>query len=556
MTVCRRLTGVLLLVMSAVASGAASEPVGGLREVRCPEFQSLAAVPFGVDDKGKSKLTTAYLWIPEACQTVRGLVLAQQNVAEQSFAENAVIRQACRDTDLAMVWFYPAFAPTFEHPEQDGAVLQKALDELATVSGYAEIASAPWLPFGHSTMGSFAQRLANWKPERCLAQIVFKSTTDYTLPNNRQVPLFEVGGNFTEWNQHKKDWTKNGPNFWGPAAIGKDRATTRRPMSYLLECGSSHFVMTDTEADLIAMYIRDVAAARLPAAAGGVLKPVDSDSGWIVDLDMANPTRAPAQPAKTAKEGARNGVWFFTDEMARSVEKRMSVNWSRKTQIPVILGADGSVPVVQDNGLFTGVSPVAGEDGVSIKVKAAFLDKIPANFTTGAGLQLGHSTNGPIEIHWLGGNAVVSSPDTLRMTIDRRRTLYSSMVWARHPGDDDYRPSIQPFGVGILSNKAGTPQKITFPSIPDQPAGTKQLELQATSDAGLPVEYCVIVGPARVSGKTLTFTGIPPRSRFPITVTVLAYQYGRSVEPAVQGAAWVEQSFRIERFERRSPDER
>ncbi len=119
------------------------------------------------------------------------------------------------------------------------------------------------------------------------------------------------------------------------------------------------------------------------------------------------------------------------------------------------------------------------------------------------------------------------------------------MIYVRHPGDDEYRPSIQPFGVGLLSNKTGKPQAITFPEIPDQTAGTTQLELNAVSNAGLPVEYYVIMGPARVSGKTLTFTDIPPRSRFPIKVTIQAYQYGRSIEPAVQSAACVERSFMI-----------
>jgi hypothetical protein len=519
------------------------EKTNNLSKMRCSEFQFTASAPF-TDSKGKPQTTTAYLWIPEKCRNIRGIVLAQQNVVEQGFAENAVIRQACRDTDLAMVWFYPAFAPTFEQPDQDGAILQKALDELATVSGYAEIASAPWLPFGHSTMGSFTQRLANWKPDRCLAQIVFKAMTDFTLPNNRQVPLFEVGGNFTEWSQQKKDWTKNAPNFWGPAAIGKDRGTTHRPMSYLLECGSSHFVMTDTEADMIAMYIRKVVPARLPSG-GGILKPVDIDSGWVVDLDMTNPKRSPAQPAKSATDNARNGVWFFDEEMAKAVETLMNVNWTRKTQIPVILRNDGSMPAVENNGLFEGVTPVAGEDGVTITLKPAFLDRIPSNFTTGAGQALGHSDKGKIQIAWLGGNSIVTGLDTIRMIFDRRRTTYSSMIYVRHPGDDEYRPSIQPFGVGLLSNKTGKPQAITFPEIPDQAAGITQLELNAVSNAGLPVEYYVIVGPARVSGKTLTFTDIPPRSRFPIKVTILAYQYGRSLEPAVQAAAWVERSFMI-----------
>lgn len=530
------------LVLSGVALHAAPGPTGG---VPCTEFQFAVSVPFS-DANGKQVTTTAYLWIPEHCRTVRGLLLAQQNVAEQAFAETPAIRQACREVDMAIVWFYPAFAPTFEHPGQDGAVLQKALDELAMASGYEELAVVPWLPFGHSTMGNFVQQLANWKPGRCIAQLVFKSKVDLSLPDNRQVPLFELGGQFTEWNQHKKDWTeKAAPNFWAPAAISKDRALTRRPMSYLLECGSSHFVMTGTEAEMMAMYIRKAVATRLPAGADGKLTPVDIDRGWVVDLNMDNPRRSAAQPVKTAKDEARNGVWFFDEEMARAVEKRMTVNWRRKTQVPVLVNADGSIPSFDNRGLLMWLPPAPAEDGVTIQVKTAFLERIPTNFTIGAGQPLGHSSQGPIQLGWLGGNVEVTGPESIRATIDRRRTVYSAMIWVRHPGDDQYRPSVQPVGTGIISNKAGKPQTITFPSIPDQAAGTRSLEMQATSDAGLPVEYCVVVGPARVSGNVLTFTGIPPRSRFPIKVTVLAYQYGRSAEPAVQSARWVEQTFQI-----------
>ena len=528
---------VLAILLSAAAASATSDPV--VRNTRCSEFQFVASVPF-TDSEGKPQTTNAYLWIPEKCRTIRGIVLAQHEL-EQGFAENAVIRQACRDTDMAMVWFYPHFAPTFEHPDEDGAVLQEALDELATVSGYAEIASAPWLTYGHSNIGWFTQRLANWKPDRCIAQIVFKAPTDFTLPNNQQVPLFTLGSNFTEWNQQKKDWTQNGPNFWMSAAIGKDRATTQRPMSFLLECGSSHFVMTDAEADMIAMYIRKVVPARLPAA-DGVLKQVDIDSGWVVDLDMGKPNRSPAQPANSATDSARNGVWFFDEEMAMAVEELMNVNWTRKTQIPILLRNDGSMPAVQDSGLFEGVTPVVGEDGVTFTLKPAFLDKIPNNFTTGAGQELGHSDKGKIQIAWLGGNSMMTGPDTIRPIVDR---CWNSSIYVRHPGDDEYRPSIQPFGVSFPSTKTGKPQTITFPEIPDQPAGTKQLELEAVSDAGLPVEYGVIVGPARVSGNTLTFTDIPPRSRFPIKVTIRAAQFGRSIEPAVQPAPMVERSFMI-----------
>ena len=68
-------------------------------------------------------------------------------------------------------------------------------------------------------------------------------------------------------------------------------------------------------------------------------------------------------------------------------------------------------------------------------------------------------------------------------------------------------------------------------------------KLRATSDAGAPVYYYVREGPAEVEGDTLRFTKLPPRAKFPVRVTVVAWQYGRSLEPKLQSAAPVEQSF-------------
>jgi hypothetical protein len=94
-------------------------------------------------------------------------------------------------------------------------------------------------------------------------------------------------------------------------------------------------------------------------------------------------------------------------------------------------------------------------------------------------------------------------------------------------------------------NKQGRAQAITFDEIPGQPQGVKTLELSASSDAGLPVRFCVMQGPVKLDGTKLIFTRIPPRAKFPVQVTVAAYQWGRSVEPEVQSAETVERSFLI-----------
>ena len=72
------------------------------------------------------------------------------------------------------------------------------------------------------------------------------------------------------------------------------------------------------------------------------------------------------------------------------------------------------------------------------------------------------------------------------------------------------------------------------------------MRLNATSDAGVPVYYYVEEGPAEVTnGNVLAFSPIPPRSKYPVKVTVVAWQYGRTFEPFLQSATPVTQTFYI-----------
>jgi hypothetical protein len=71
---------------------------------------------------------------------------------------------------------------------------------------------------------------------------------------------------------------------------------------------------------------------------------------------------------------------------------------------------------------------------------------------------------------------------------------------------------------------SGRPQTITFPKIANQKPGAKAIELRPTSSAGLPVDYYVVAGPAEVDVGFLRFTPIPLKSRYPVKVTVAAYQ--------------------------------
>jgi hypothetical protein len=73
----------------------------------------------------------------------------------------------------------------------------------------------------------------------------------------------------------------------------------------------------------------------------------------------------------------------------------------------------------------------------------------------------------------------------------------------------------------------------------------RSIALRASSNAGLPIFFYVKEGPAFIKNQQLVFTKIPPKSKMPIKVTVVAWQYG--IAGKVQSAEPIEQSFWIEK---------
>ena len=94
-------------------------------------------------------------------------------------------------------------------------------------------------------------------------------------------------------------------------------------------------------------------------------------------------------------------------------------------------------------------------------------------------------------------------------------------------------------------NKQGITQHIIFPKIADQKEGVKSIQLAAVSDSGLPINYYIESGPAIINGDQLLLRKIPPKSKFPIKVTVVAWQWGRSIAPLYQSAEPIKQIFYI-----------
>lgn len=504
----------------------------------------------------------AYLWIPPDCRRVRAVVVANHNMIEQGILEHEAMRQTLAELGIAEMWVVPYLDIPFEFNRGAGERFERIINALAEESGYSELKFAPVVSLGHSACATFPWNYAAWNPGRTLAVLSVKGDAPQTR-------LTGYGRANVDWGDRNIDGVP-GLMVMGEYEWWEDRLTLafsfmekhpKTPIAFLADAGRGHFDCSDELVAFLAMFIRKAAEARLPADAPldkpVELKPVNPENGWRIDRWRKDETpTAPAAPFAEYKGNPREAFWCFDKEMADVTEAHYAVQRGKKPQLLSVISEGQPV----EKGCGEPVTPrfIPLENGLSFRLKTAFLDTVPANngkaeLWTGlpGGAPLGHATGGgEIRLSRIVGPFVQTAPDTFRYGPGRaeytaNRRNQDLWIVASHPGDEQYRSMVQQAMVHVDLNKVGKPQQIAFPEIPDQEAGVQSLELAATSDAGLPISYYVREGPAEVEGDTLKFTAIPPRAKLPVNVTVVAWQIGRSADPKIQSAAPVERSFSL-----------
>lgn len=510
--------------------------VSAVQPASCAVWQW--SVPMG---KGR-----AFLWIPPHCKQVRAVVVGQDNMIEEGILEHRDFRWTLARESMGEVFVAPPFAIVFRFDQGAGARFDDMMNRLAEVSGYSELKYAPIVPLGHSACASFPWNFAAWNPGRTLAVLSVHGDAPLT-------PLTGSGLPNPDWGNRNIDGVPGlmvmAEYEWVEArlipALRFRAEHPKMPLAMLAEPGEGHFNYSDQLVKFLAMFVRKAAEARLPARMSldqpPKLKPVDPTKGWLVQRWHLNQPRT-VKPAPYAKyKGNRDqAFWAFDKQMAWAIQDYMA---NQPGKLPQLLSiTDDDVPLTNGCGEPVVLPFRPDADGVTFHLKTAFMDFVPGSKTYNQnaarwayrppGTPLGHATGGgPIVLHKIVGPAMQTGPHTFRLSLDRvnstdDRRRFDIWVWASQTGDAKYKSMVQQAEIPVPTYTEGKEQYITFPPIPNQRAGVKSLALDATSDAGLQVYYYVREGPAKVEGDTLKFTPIPPRSKFPVRVTVVAWQHG------------------------------
>lgn len=493
---------------------------------------------------------SAYLWIPENCKQVRAVIIGQHNMTEETIFEHPEFRKNMGKLGIAEIWITPGIDQRWDVTKGTQQIFETMIKNLSEISGYTELEFAPVIPIGHSVMATYPWNFAAWNPERTLAVLSIhgdsprthltgygRANLDWGTRTIEGIPSLMVMGEDEWWEDRlitSFDYRREYPNA---------------PLAFLADAGHGHFDISDELIDYLSLFLKKTVEYRLPEHssldAPIQLIPVEAKNGWLADRWRKNEKPTAEAASYDKYKGDKNhAFWYFDKEMADATEKYYA-NERGKTEQYIGFEQKGKLITFNPKShvrMSPSFQPEA--DGVTFHLKAVYTDTLRNEYSKE------HSTH-PIRMSRICGPVEVVNDTTFtvrfyRMGLDNPKRTGGICLMASVKQDHKYRSAVQQVEIRIpYRNKEGISQRIIFPKLSDVKASVKEISLNGTADSGLPVYYYVKEGPAEIKGDKLVLTKIPPRAKFPVKVTVVAWQYGRSGEPKVQTAEAVEQSFYI-----------
>ena len=494
---------------------------------------------------------TAFLWIPENCQQVKSIVFSQQNMCEETLFNHPLFRKNMTELGFAIVWVAPGIDQQWDVSKGCQKTFDQIMEDLAIVSGYSELKNVPIVPLGHSAMATFPWNFAAWNPNRTLAIISYKGDAPRTN-------LCGYGRENLEWGRNRNidgipGIMIEGEYEWWEARVNPALAFRmmypKSCISFLYDAGQGHFDVADNVVDYINLFLKKAAQYRLPEEPGSddpvQLTQLNPQEGWFAERWQTDKTKR-EKPALFGKYKGdiHDAFWYFDEEIAMATETYYASSKGKEYQY---IGFVQNGEILHFNE--KSHARIKGEfspekDGLTFYFDACFTDTLRKQKVEN------HAPGKPV-IDIINGPVIKMNDTTFhvsfnRMGLDNPRRTGDIWLLAHHPGDNKYKSSVQQFNLHIpYKLEEGAEQTIDFDTITDQTGNVESLHLNARASSGLPVYFYVKEGPAKVIGDKLVFTAIPPKSKLPVKVTVVAWQYGSIKEPKIQTAKPVEMSFLI-----------
>lgn len=492
----------------------------------------------------------AFLWIPENCQRVRAVIVSQQNMCEETIFNHSIFRETLSDLDFAMIWIAPALNYQWDVTTGCQDVFDNMLSDLADLSGYSEIKHVPIVPLGHSAMATFPWNFAAWNAQKTLAIISYKGDAPRTN-------LTGYGGANLEWGRTRNidgipGLMIEGEYEWWEARVNPALAFRmmypQSCVSFLYDRGQGHFDASDKVIEYLCLFLKKAAQYRLPEHQSPTLEAqlmaLKTEDGWLLERWKANNKKRPKPASYNSYKGnEHDAFWYFDQEMAEATERYYQEVPHKQMRYIAYQSQGSLLSFKKDTHAQYTFSPEL-DSNVCFNITALLTDsshvnRIPEFSKYNKDINIS-KINGPVTQI----NDTTFKLDFYRIGLSNPRRSGDIWLMAQIEENKSWKSAVQQLNIQIpYPLIEGERQYVLFPGITDVAVGAKSIKMQAVSDKGLKVSYYVKHGPAKVEDDKLIFTPIPPRSKFPVEIKVIAWQYGQKGE--IQSAQAVERNFYI-----------
>ena len=256
----------------------------------------LAEFDYSSGEVGKK----AMIRLPKGGKEVKALLYTHQNMTEEVLFRSKIFTDRMDSLGVAMA-FIQSGSQNWDPSSDCQARFESIIEDFATGTGHAEIATAPIIPFGHSAQATFPWNFAAWNPERTLCVISYHGDAPRTnlcgygrenvewgrTRNIDSIPGLMIEGEYEWWEARVR-----------PALAFRMMYPESR-ITFLCDAGKGHFDLCEDTQLYMARFIEKVLAD--PRPAGGVFysrwledgsESLDPhDQFWYQDEEMASWTR-------------------------------------------------------------------------------------------------------------------------------------------------------------------------------------------------------------------------------------------------------------------------